>query len=60
MNNIDLGSIYPARRSNEITKEYYNFLVGQMNRGTTSKKVSRVMRQNGSHIYFTYHLISVC
>ena len=52
-------NIYPASRSNEITKEYYNFLVGEMNRGTTKKKVSRVMRRNGSHVYFTYHLISV-
>lgn len=52
-------NIYPASRSNEITKEYYNFLVGEMNRGTTKKKVSRVMRRNGSYVYFTYHLISV-
>ena len=52
-------TIYPARRSNEITKEYYNFLVGQMNRGTTKHKVSAIMHRNGTHTYSTYHLISV-
>ncbi len=52
-------SIFPARRSNEITEEYYNFLIGQVNRGTCSHKVSRVLRHNGTHSYFTYHLISV-
>lgn len=51
--------IYAASTSNEITPEYYFFLVGEMHRGTTSKKVSRVMHQNGNHTYFTYHLISI-
>lgn len=51
--------MFPARRSNEITKEYYYFLVGQINRGTCKLKVDRVLHQNGSYKYFTYHLISV-
>lgn len=51
--------IYPASQSNAITEEYYNFLVGQVNRGTCSHKVSRVLRRNGTYTYFTYHLISV-
>lgn len=50
--------IFPATRSNQITEEYYMLLVGQINRGACSKKVCRVLRENGTHKYFTYHLIS--
>jgi hypothetical protein len=50
--------IFAATRSNAITKEYYYFLVGQINRGRSSKRVSKVLRKCGSHEYFTYHLIS--
>lgn len=50
--------IFPVSRSNQITEEYYMFLVGQINRRTCSKKVCRVLRENGTHKYFTYHLIS--
>ena len=51
--------IFPASDSNQITEEYYMVLVGQINNGTCSKKVSQVIHRNGSYIYFTYHLISV-
>ena len=33
--------IYPCRSSNEITKEYYYHLVGEINRGTVKKAVCR-------------------
>lgn len=48
----------PATRANEITKDYYFFLVGQINRGTCSKQVCKILRKNGSWEYYTYHLIS--
>jgi hypothetical protein len=50
--------IFPATSSNQITAEYYFCLVGQINRGTCSKKVQKITRRNGSHTYETYHLIS--
>lgn len=50
---------FAATESNQITESYYHFLIGEINRGTTSKKASRILRQNGSHEYFTYHLVSV-
>ena len=46
---------FPASTSNQITEEYYNSLIGQINRGTCSLKVAKIRRQNGSHVYFTYH-----
>jgi hypothetical protein len=51
-------SIFQASRNNQITAEYYFCLVGQINRGTCSKKVQKITRRNGSHNYETYHLIS--
>lgn len=41
--------------SNQITVGYYMALVGQINRGTCSKIVSKVLRQNGE---YSYHLLS--
>ena len=35
-------TIYPTSSSNGITKEYYNFLVGEINRGTIHKAVCKV------------------
>lgn len=52
------SNIYPSTVSNQITESYYFGLVEQINNGTCSKKVGRVLRKNGSHKYFTYHLIS--
>jgi len=42
--------------SNQITSGYYFCLIGQINRGTCTKPVVSVLRQNGTHTYFTYHL----
>ena len=56
---MDEYSVFPTSASNQITKEYYYTLIGQINNGTCSKKVSKVLRKNGSYEYFTYHLISV-
>lgn len=50
---------FPASTGNQITKEYYHVLVEQINNGTCSQKVSKILRKNGNHEYFTYHLISV-
>lgn len=33
---------YPAHQGNQITKDYYNFLVGQINDGTMLKAVCRL------------------
>ncbi|GAB6552570.1 hypothetical protein bcgnr5378_05730 [Bacillus cereus] len=52
------SNVYPASVSNQITEEYYFVLVGQINNGTCSKKVGKVLRKNGSYEYITYHLIS--
>lgn len=43
---------------NQITAEYFFFLVGEVNSGTCTRKVTRVKRANGSYKYETYHLIS--
>jgi hypothetical protein len=51
-------NMFPATTANQITKEYYHVLIGQINNGTCSKKVQQVLRKNGSYSYFTYHLIS--
>lgn len=44
---------FPASTSNEITYEYFCLLGGLEN-----LKCAKITRQNGSHVYFTYHLIS--
>lgn len=49
---------FPATNSNQITKEYYFHLVGEINRGASSHKVKKVLRKNGSYEYETYHLIT--
>jgi hypothetical protein len=49
---------FPATTANQITEEYYFFLIGQINAGTTTKKVQRVLHHNGSEAYFTYHLVT--
>ena len=52
-------TIYPATTSNQITKEYYYTLIHQINNGTCNLKVQRVIHNNGTHAYETYHLISI-
>ena len=36
----------------EITEDYFMFLVGEINRGTSSKKVHRVLQINDRFKYF--------
>ncbi len=47
---------YPATHSNAITKDYYNFLVGEINRGTIYKAVCRI--ENPKFGSVSYYLIS--
>lgn len=47
----------PASLANQITKEYYNHLVGEINRGTVLKGVCS--RYDARFNYTTYHLISL-
>lgn len=46
--------MFPASSSNQITYEYFCVLGGLSN-----KNVCKLTKQNGNHVYFTYHLISV-
>ena len=41
----------------QITKEYYFHLIGQINNGTCSIKVCKMLHINGSYEYYTYHLV---
>jgi len=50
--------VYPVSTSNQITEGYYYSLIEQINNGTCSKEVSKILKRNGSREYFTYHLIS--
>lgn len=47
----------PASYGNQITKDYYNFLVGNINRGIIKKAVCRIYYPKLN--YATYHLISL-
>lgn len=47
---------YPCSQSNQITKEYYWCLVGQINNGTCFKSVCRI--ENHTHGIESYYLIS--
>lgn len=49
-------NITRANNSNQITKEYYNFLVGEINRGTIKKAVCCI--ENKVFGKVSYHLIS--
>jgi hypothetical protein len=46
--------IFPASTSNQITYNYFCTLNGLEN-----PNVCKIMRQNGTYIYFTYHLLTV-
>jgi hypothetical protein len=48
---------FPATGGNQITKEYYNFLIGEINRGTILKAVCRIENKRFGTV--SYHLISV-
>jgi len=47
---------YPATTGNQITKEYYNSLIGEINRGTIHKAVCRI--ENKTFGIVSYYLIS--
>jgi len=47
---------YPASQGNEITKKHYDFLVGEINRGTMFKSVCRI--ENDRFNSTSYYLIS--
>lgn len=46
-----------ASNANQITKEYYNHLIGEINRGTVKKAVCSIYYKRFN--YTTYHLISL-
>jgi hypothetical protein len=57
--NLPIGKAiqtFPASQGNQITKEYYNFLVGEINRGTIFRAVCRI--ENKIFNVKSYHLIS--
>jgi hypothetical protein len=47
---------FPPSQGNEITKSYYDFLVGEINRGTMFKSVCRI--ENNKFNSTSYYLIS--
>ena len=53
----EAGVTFGASRSNQITKEYYDFLVGEINRGTIKKAVCRIY--NEIFGVTSYHLLTV-
>jgi hypothetical protein len=46
--------MFPATNSNKITYEYFCVLGGLSN-----PSVQKVQHNNGSYVYYTYHLTSV-
>lgn len=38
--------------ANEISEEYYMFLIGEINRGVTRKRVHKTLQINGRFRYF--------
>lgn len=48
---------YAATQGNRITREYYNHLVGEINRGTVHKAVCRIEDRRFASV--SYHLISI-
>jgi hypothetical protein len=46
-----------ASIKNQITKEYYDFLVGEINRGTIFRSVCRIEDKRFGSV--SYHLISI-
>ena len=43
--------------SNAISKNYYDFLVGEINRGVTKLRVQKILISE-AHDYYSYHFIS--
>lgn len=48
--------IYPPSNSNRITKDYYNALIGEINRGTILKAICRI--ENLTFDTVSHYLIS--
>lgn len=46
--------MFPASRSNQITLSFASALMANE---WGRHRVNKVMRRNGSHVYFTYHLV---
>ena len=46
--------MFPATRSNQITYAYFCQLGG-----LSSPRVCKVQRNNGTYVYYTYHLVDV-
>ena len=53
----DVEHTAPASRANQITEDYYNFLVGKINRGTIKKSVCSIFYPQ--YNYTEYFLLSV-
>jgi hypothetical protein len=55
----NVEDIFPISSRNGITKEYYDFLVGEINRGVNmqDKAVATVLYSK-AHDYIGYHLVS--
>lgn len=52
----NISILSPYSNSNMITKEYYNFLVGEINRGVIEKAVCEVYYLEFN--YTSYHLLT--
>jgi len=50
-------TLYPTSSGNRITKEYYNFLVGEINRGVIHKAVCKVTDERFYNAV-SYYLVS--
>jgi len=55
-NSIKPIQTFPPSNGNQITKSYYDFLVGEINRGTMFKSVCRI--ENTTFNSVSYYLIS--
>ena len=55
----NVGSTFPCSQGNGITKEYYNFLVGEINRGKNLQGKAVCKRTIEPFGVEFYHLISI-
>jgi len=44
------------KTDNEITKKYYDFLKGEINRGTIRNKTVYINCRSKAHDYYSYHI----
>ena len=52
----EVGNVFPYSYSNQITENYYWFLVGEINRGTIKAGVCRI--ENKTFGTTSYHLLT--